>query len=539
MNNKRKEYFEGNRSLKATSIPVNFTGDQIGEYDKCLNDPVYFIENYCKIVSLDDGPVLFKMFPYQKRMIEAMHNNRKTVAKLFRQAGKSSIVAAYICWFVTFKGDQTVALLANKASTAREIFSRVQYMYQELPWWIQVGVQEWSKTKFKLGNNTVCFMAASSPDNIRGQSISMLFCDEFGILSPNLADEFIASVFPTISSSENSKIIIVSTPKGLNHFHKLWTDAEKGKNGFIPVSGHWSEHPKRNQRWADEQKAMIGELRYNQEILAEFLGSSSTLFDGRKLGTIVTNDPIFEKDSLKVYVEPKKDHTYVCVVDTSRGRHLDYSAFTIIDITEMPYQVVATFKDNTISTLEYPFLIMNTAKQYNEAYCLIEVNDAGGEIANTMWYEFEYENIYMTDKERLTEAAGYPGVRTTKTVKMVGCSVLKDMVEKDQLIINSHDILKEMGVFVQKKASYGADDTNINDDLMTTLWLFAWLTKQPLFADLTDTNIRSILAKKRELEISESMTPFGFIDSGDDEYDTRVNEPTAPNIRSIDDWLMN
>lgn len=507
-------HYLGNPNLKAAGVQISFTQEQISEYLKCAQDPIYFLETYAKIVSLDKGVVPFKLFPYQRRIIESVHHNKNTLGKLFRQAGKSTIVAGYFAWYCLFNENKTAAILANKQSIAKEIFMRVQFIIEHLPFWLQQGVLEWNKTSFALENGSRVLCAATSPSAVRGMSLNLLLLDEFAHLHPNLAEEFIASVFPTISSAESSKLIIISTPKGLNHFHKLWVDAEAGRNDFKTVEGKWQEHPFRSQTWADQQKASLGDVKYSQEILCDFVGSSYTLIDGVKLSQLTYVEHIFQSDSFKAFKKPEKDHSYVITVDTSRGQHLDYSAFSVIDITQTPYEVVATFKDNKISTLAYPFLLFNTARQYNDAYLLIEINDLGQEVANTIWYEFEYENVYFTAKEKLTEAKGYPGVRTTKKVKAVGCSVLKDLIEKDQLIINDHEILRELSVFVQKKTSYAAEDETINDDLTTTLWLFAWLTKQPMFGDLTKTNIRKILSAQREQYIAESVTPFGYIDNG-------------------------
>lgn len=528
-------HYNGKPNLKAAGVNVEFTQDNLEEFDRCEADPIYFIENYAKIVSLDHGAVLFKMYPYQKRMIHSLHTERKVVAKLFRQAGKSSIIAAYVAWYVTFVAYKRVAILANKAAIAREIFSRVQFIIESLPFWLQQGVKEWNKTSFELENGSTCFCAASSPSSIRGKSINFLLLDEFAHLDNNLAEEFIASVFPTISSSEESKLVLVSTPKGMNHFYKAWVDAEAGRNGFVTCDGHWTEHPTRTQKWADEQLAILGQVKFNQEVLCQFAGSSKTLVSGTKLAQIAFHDPVWIKDKLKMYEAPIKDHNYICVVDTSRGQHLDYSAFVIFDTTTAPYKVVATFKDNTISTMAYPFMVWNTCKQYNDAYCLIEVNDAGEVISNTMFYEFEYPNVYFTHKEILSEGVGYPGVRTTKKVKSIGCSVLKDLVELDQLQLMSYDILQELNGFSMKGASYAAEDTQINDDLTTCLWLFAWLTKQPLFSDITNTNIRKLLAEKNEAYILENMTPFGFITDGTESLYSEVQ--TLSPGRSIDDWM--
>ena len=516
--------YNNNKHLKAAGVKIPFTEHQVSEYMKCAEDPLYFIDNYAKVVSLDKGIVPFKPYPYQRRIIQSAHDNRNTLVKLFRQGGKSTVVAAYFAWYMLFNDNKTGAILGNKQAVAVEIFSRVQFIIENLPKWLQQGVVEWNKKSFALENGSRCFAAASSPSAVRGFSVNILLLDEFGFLGSNLADDFIASVFPTLSSSESSKLIIVSTPNGLNHYHKLWVEAEQGINDFVPITGHWSEHPGRSQEWADAQRRKLGDVRYMQEIECQFAGSSYTLVDGTKLANLPISQPIHETDQLEVFAAPEKDHSYVMTVDVSRGRHLDYSAFTVFDVTEMPYKVVATFKDNTISTLEYPHLVYNTARQYNNAFVLIEVNDLGEEVSNTIWYEYEYENLYFTDKDRLTEARGYPGVRTTKKVKSVGCSVLKELIEKDQLIVNSHKIIEELGVFVLKRTSYAADDTSINDDLCTTLWLFAWLTKQDIFQETTNNNLRKTLADKKNAYIDSTMTPYGFYDNGINNNQTKIAE---------------
>lgn len=519
-------HYLNNPALKAAGVQLQYTQLQLQEYAKCAADPIYFIENYVKIISLDKGAVLAKLFPYQKRIISAIHNNRQVVSKLFRQSGKSTVIACYIAWYITFNDLKTVAILANKATIAQEIFNRVQFIYENLPMWLQQGVKEWNKTSLWLENGARCFSAASSPSAIRGMSVNFLLCDEFAHLAPNLADEFIASVFPTLSSSQESKLVLVSTPKGFNAFAKIWKEAEEGLNGFVAVTGTWDENPYRTQEWADKMRVTLGEVKYAQEISCDFVGSSFSLVSGHKLTTIHTVNPILVKDKLKFYAEPKQRHSYCITVDTSRGQHLDYSAFTVLDITERPYQVVATFKDNGISPESYPFLIYTIAKQFNMAHVLIEVNDLGQAVSSALFYEFEYENVYFTHKEELNEGRGYPGVRTTKKVKSIGCSTLKSLIEQDQLVINGHEILEELGIFVQKGASYAADDEHINDDLMTCLWLFAWLTKQPIFAELTSTNIRAVLANQMERYIEENMMPYGGRSDGLEDLDA-ARDPYA------------
>lgn len=514
-------HYNNNPNLKASGVNLNYSEEQIKEYVKCSKDPIYFIENYCKVVSLDKGIVPFILYPYQIRMIEAIHNNKNTIGRLFRQAGKSTILAGYITWYIIFNESKTAAILANKQAIAKEIFSRVQFMIENLPIWLQQGVKEWNKTSLTLENGSRCLAAASSASAVRGFSISMLVLDEYAHLHPNLAEEFSASVFPTISSAESSKLAIISTPNGLNHYYKLWTDAENGINDFKTVTGHWSEHPERNQEWADKQKSALGDIKYAQEVEVSFVGSSYTLIDGYKLSSIPIQPTILEKDGLELYKKPIINNKYVISIDVSRGRHLDYSAFSIIDITKMPYEVVGIYKNNTISTLEFPHLIYNTARQYNDAFILIEINDLGESVSNTLWYEYEYENLYFSKGNQLSQSSGYPGIRTTSKVKSLGCSVLKELIEKDQLKINSFKIIEELGVFALKNKSYAAQDNNINDDLCTTLWLFAWLSKQEIFQELTDINLRKILTERSQEYINNTMTPFGFFDSGKKEnYDS-------------------
>jgi len=506
------QVYNSNQNLKAAGVTVNFTQEQVQEYIKCSKDPLYFIEMYAKIVSLDHGVVPFVPFEYQKRIIKSIHDNKNTLGRLFRQAGKSTIVAAYFAWYVLFNDNKTAVILANKQAIAIEIFGRVQFIIENLPLWLQQGVVEWNKKSLVLENGSRCIAAATSASAVRGMSVNLLLLDEFAHLGPNLADEFIASVFPTISSSQSSKLIIISTPNGLNHYHKLWAEAKNGNNDFVCVDGHWKENPTRTQAWADEQKKKLGDVKYRQEIECTFEGSSFTLVDGVKLAILPLALPIYNKDNFQVFENPKRDRAYVITADISRGRHMDYTAFTVFDVTEMPYKVVATYKDNTISTLEVPHLIYNTARQFNDAFILVEVNDLGEEVSNILWYEYEYENLYFTKNNEISQSRGYPGVRTTSKVKSLGCSVMKELIEKDQLILNDHRIIEELGLFVLHRKTYASEDPAVNDDLCTTLWLFSWLTKQEVFQQVTNINLRQILTEQKQAYIDSTLTPFGFFD---------------------------
>lgn len=521
-----------NPNLKTIGVNLEYTHQQISEYRKCATDPIYFIKNYVKVVHVDRGTVPFALYSYQERIVNAYHDNRKVIVLAPRQMGKTVTTGAYFLWVVLFNADKNVAILANKAEIAREILSKVKYAYENLPIWLQQGVVKWNEGSIELENHSSIIASATSPNAIRGRACSHIYCDELAFVPKNIAEEFLTSVFPVISSGITTKIFISSTPRGMNLFHKMWNDANSGKNGFHSVAVTWDENPSRDSAWLEDQRKNLGEVKFSQEVQCAFLGSSATLISGAKLATLTYDEPAFTQDYIKIFEHPKKDHAYVITVDTSRGQHLDHSAFVIFDITQLPYKVVGLYKYNGISPMSYPFLIARVGEKYNNAHLLIEINDIGGQVADTLFYELEYDNMYFTYKDAITEgdSKGYPGIRSTKRVKSLGCSNLKDLVEGDQLELVAYDIIEELGVFVQKGASYAADDATINDDLTTCLWLFGYLVKQPIFSDLTNVNIRHILAKQTEQYISDNMIPFGLISTVDDkeiQFDIPVNHPDA------------
>lgn len=515
---KNKGYL-GNANLKQIGEVIQFDQEKVSEYIKCSQDPVYFLENYGKIVSIDKGIIPFKLYPYQKRIILGLKDNRKVISKLFRQSGKSTVVAGFIAWFVLFHGTKECAILANKMATAKEIFSRVQFIIEYCPKWLQQGVKEWNKTSFELENGSACFAAATSASAIRGRSLAFLLLDEFAFLSPSLAEEFIASVFPTISSSKTSKMAIVSTPKGMNHFYKMWMEAESNQNGFIPIEAHWSENPDRDQDWADEQLSILGEIKFNAEVLCQFAGSSNTLIRGDKVASLPFARPkylIENSEDLVEFEEPIKDESYVIAVDVSRGANLDYSVFTVIKISTLPYKVVCRYRNNKVSTLVFPDIIQKFAQAYNSAFVLIETNDLGQQVADTLYYDLEYENVYMSSKDKVGEGGGSrmePGLRTTKKTKSIGCDLLKGLIENDKLEVNDLEIISEMSVFIRVGNTYKAEETK-HDDLMMCLVMFAYLTSQPVFKDLFDFSLREKFFEQQLKQMEEQMLPIGFLNRG-------------------------
>jgi hypothetical protein len=517
------QIYNSNSNLKAAGVTVDFTPENIQEYIKCSADPIYFIENYCYIVTLDFGLQLFKLYDCQKKKVEIIHSNRRVILMEGRQQGKTTTSAAYILWYTLFQANKTVAILANKATAAREVLDRYQTMYELLPRWMQQGVTGWNKGDIELENGSKVFTAATTASGIRGKSVNMLYVDEAAIIPNNVAEQFFTSVYPTISAGQTTKILMSSTPLGYNHFWKYWTDAEKGRNGFVPLFIPYWEIPGRDEAWAEEQKKQLGELKYTQEVLCNFLGSSLTLIKADVIARMSPDNIIHSKDGLDIYEKPSAGHTYCMVCDVAKGVGGDYSSFQIIDITETPYRVVGKYRDNQISPILYPSIIYKVGKEYNNAYVLLEIN-ISEQVAHILYSEMEYENILFVTRHTMgqTVSGGFGGgktqlgVVTDKKIKRIGCHNFKALVEENKLIINDADTISEISTFIEKKGSYEADE-GYHDDLVMPLVLFSWLTTNSYFKDLNNVNLREIMYKKQMQAIEEELTPFGFYDDGSPE----------------------
>ncbi len=522
----------GNPNLKKTNVPFEYTEEQVAEYAKCMQDPVYFIETYMRIVSLDEGLVPFNMYNFQKEMVGTFHNNRFTICKLPRQSGKSTTIVAYLLHYVLFNENVNVAILANKSSTARDILGRLQLGYEHLPKWLQQGVISWNKGSLELENGSSMLAASTSGSAIRGGSFNIIFLDEFAYVPSNVAEEFFSSVYPTISSGKTTKVMIVSTPHGMNMFYKLWTDAENSRNDYIPLEVHWSEVPGRDEKWKEETIRNTSEQQFKTEFECEFLGSINTLINPSKLKTLTYHDPIQTNAGLELFEQPIKDKTYMLTADVARGTNNDYSAFLVFDVTQVPYRVVAKYRDNEIKPLMFPQKIHTVAQAYNQAFVLVEVNDIGEQVANALQFDLEYDNLMMASmRGRSGQVLGggfsggraQLGVRTTKAVKRVGCSNLKQLIESDKIIIQDIDTISELSTFIVKGKSWEAD-TGCNDDLVACLFLFAWSIDQTYFKELTDSDIRQRMFRDQQEQLEQDMAPFGFIDNGIDEPDVQVDE---------------
>ncbi len=486
-----EQNYLGNPNLKKANVQQEWTKEELQEYKRCMDDPQYFIENYIMIVSLDEGLVPFKMYDFQKEMIGTFHNNRFTICKLPRQSGKSTTIIAYLLHYVLFNPTVNVAILANKAATARDLLGRLQLAYEHLPKWLQQGVMSWNKGSLELENGSKILASSTSASAVRGGSYNIIFLDEFAYVPANVAEQFFSSVYPTISSGKTTKVMIVSTPHGMNMFYKLWVDAEEQRNEYVPIEVHWSEVPGRDEVWKEETIRNTSQSQFNSEFECEFLG----------------------------YANPENGHTYFLTADVSRGTANDYSAFVVMDVTEIPYKVVAKYRDNEIKPLLFPSKIYDVARAYNQAFVMIEVNDIGEQVASTMQFDLEYDNLVMASmRGRAGQVMGggfsggraQLGVRTTKAVKRVGCSNLKQLVEDSKLIIEDLEIINELSTFIIKGQSFEADE-GCNDDLVSCLFLFAWATDQQYFKELADQDIRATMMREQQdgRRVWHSLEPCG------------------------------
>ena len=518
----QQEIYLGNPNLKRANVAQNFTPEEVEEFVKCSKDPVYFITNYIKIISLDLGLVPFNLYPFQADMVNKFHDNRFNIAKLPRQSGKSTVVTAYLLWYSIFNDNVNVAILANKAATAREMLQRLQLSYENLPKWLQQGVVNWNRGSLELENGSKIMAASTSASAVRGMSFNIIFLDEFAFIPTHIADEFFSSVYPTISSGKSTKVIIISTPKGMNMFYKLWHDAEKGKNEYTTTEVHWSQVPGRDAEWKEQTIKNTSEEQFNQEFECEFLGSVNTLITSSKLKILPYDDPLTSSAGLDIFEEPIEGHDYVCTVDVARGITKDYSAFTIIDTTDIPYRLVAKYRNNKIKPLLFPNIIHQVCTQYNHAYTLIEVNDIGGQVADIMQFDLEYDNLLMCSmRGRAGQVVGQGfsgskvqlGVKMSTTVKKTGCANMKQLIEDDKLVFTDFDIITELTTFIQKGQAWEAEE-GCNDDLAMCLVIFSWLATTDYFRELHDSDVRARMYQEQKDAIEADMAPFGFVSDG-------------------------
>ena len=560
-----KDCYLGNPLVKRAHVKMDMRPEHLIELIKCRDNPIYFAESYCRIISVDEGIIPFKLYKFQKRMLKQYFENRFSLTVTARQMGKTTTVATFMLWFAMFHSDKECAILANKGAQAQEVLDRIRMMYEYLPFFLQVGAQVYNKTKVVFDNRSIIFSAATSASSIRGHSVAMLYIDEAAFIENDM--QFYESTYPVISSGQTSRVIMTSTPKGKRGmFYKLYSDGLEEKNDYKVITVKWDHHPKRDQKWKDQTLRNTSNQQFSQEFDCSFLGSSGTLVDNSCLQGLVFINPINHIEEILedgtivpkvngdehfyVYEEFNPQKKYVLVADPSEGLGQDYSVCTVFDVTQIPYRVVAKYRNNYISPILFPHTIVSIAEGYGHCPVLVEANNAcGGQVSYILYYELEYENTVLTKPDAKGRAArtdgrsAQPGVKTTSRVKSIGCANLKTLLENGTLIPNDYDIIEELGTFIQKGKSYEAD-TDCHDDTVMTMVLFAWFVKQEFFADYADSDIGKFLFDKNRMEIEQELLPFGFIQDSGNPHDEIAALPIVNGIPtlyssslSIDAWM--
>ena len=509
MLNQSQSYL-GNPNVKRDGVQQAWTPDLLREYKKCMDDPVYFARNYVKVIALDQGLVKFDLYPYQEQMFNHFQDNRFNVVLACRQSGKSISACAYLLWFALFNSEKTIAVLANKGATAREMLSRITLMLENIPFFLQPGSKALNKGSLEFSNNSRIIAAATSGSSIRGMSVNLLYLDEFAFVER--AAEFYTSTYPVISSGKDTKVIITSTANGIgNQFHKIWEGAVQGINEFKSFRVDWWDVPGRDDEWKKQTVSNTSQLQFDQEFGNTFFGTGDTLINADTLLNFRAKPPIrmMEGGNFKVYKEPVTDHNYIMTVDVSKGRGQDYSTFNLIDISVRPFEQVAVYRNNTISPILFPNLIYKYANLYNEAYVVVESNDQGGVVCNGLYHDLEYENIHVESSVK----ANAIGIEINRKSKRLGCSAIKDILENRKLSISDEQTILEISTFEAKGQSYEATDGN-HDDLMMNLVLFGYFVSTQYFADMTDINLKEMLFKQKMQAIEDDLVPFGVIDDG-------------------------
>lgn len=522
-----KTAYRDNPLLKKVGVEHSFTQEEVEEYIKCANDPVYFGENYIKIVNVDRGLMPFEMWDFQKEMIRTYHENRFSITKCPRQVGKTTTSVAYLLWVTLFSDQQNIAVLANKGSLARDILAKYQLAYENLPIWLQQGVVTWNKGNVELENGSKIIAASTSSSAVRGGAFNVVFLDEFAFVPNNIANEFFNSVYPVISSGKSTKIIIVSTPNGMNLFYKLWMDAMNKKNGYKTFEIHWSMVPGRDEKWKEETIKNTSVEQFRQEFECEFLGSTNTLISGSKLAQLVYKEPVAKHELLDVFEYPIKgddettsEHIYAMTVDPAEGKNMDASSFSVFDVSAVPYRQVARYNSSSVSPILFPTVIYNTAKLFNNAYVLVEINNTP-QIADTLHQDLEYENVVKIEtgnKKAQAMGTGFGrgiqlGIKMSPQVKRIGCSNLKTLIEQDKLIINDFDTISQLTTFVASLNSFKAEE-GANDDIVMTLVMFAWMTTQQYFKEIVNHDLRKQMQLEMLNQSDEEMPSFGLFDDG-------------------------
>jgi len=514
----KNEGYLGNNLIKRAGVETKYTKDQIEEYQRCSQDPTHFIEKYTQIISLDEGLVPFKLRGYQEKLINHFNDNRFSVVLAARQSGKSITSCAYLLWYLLFTPEVTVAILANKGAIAREMVARIVTMLETVPFFLQPGVKILNKGNIEFGNDSKLVAAATSSSSIRGMSINMLYLDEFAFVED--AETFYTATYPVVTSGKDSKVIITSTANGVgNMFHKIYESAVHGNSEYNSFLINWFDVPGRDEEWKKQTIANTSDAQFEQEYGNSFLGTGNTLINADTLLGMRAIDPDWKKEGVSVYQRPIAGHTYITTVDVSQGRGIDYSTFSIFDVTSKPFKQVCTFRDNMISPMLFPDLINKYCRPYNESLVIIENNAEGSMVATQLHYDIEYPNVFVQGMTKATDI----GITMSRKIKRVGCSTLKELMEENRMTVCDRPTITEMMTFVNKGNSFEAD-RGYHDDMVMNCVLFSWFVTTDYFTNLTDTAVKDLLYAEQQKMIEDDMLPAGIFGLQEEEEGSFVDK---------------
>ena len=518
MTEAKNDGYLGNTLIKKAGVETQYTKEELAEYMKCSQDPIHFIENYTQIISLDEGMVKFKLRGYQEDLINFYDKNRFNVVLASRQSGKSITSCAYLLWFLLFHPEVTVAVLANKGAIAREMIARIVTMLESVPFFLQPGVKILNKGSIEFSNDSKVVAAATSSSSIRGMSINLLYLDEFAFVDD--AETFYTATYPVITSGKDSKVIITSTANGVgNMFHKIYESAVHEQSEYKSFIINWYDVPGRDKEWKEMTIANTSEAQFEQEYGNSFLGTGNTLINSNTLLGMRAVDPEWSKDNVSLYEKPVEGHNYVCTVDVAKGRGMDFSTFSIFDVTTKPFRQVCTFRDDMISPMLFPDIINKYARPFNEALVIIENNAEGGIVATQLHYDIEYPNVFTQGQLKSEDI----GISVNKKIKRIGCSTLKELLEEDRLSVIDRPTITELMTFVNKGNSFEAD-RGYHDDMVMNLVLFSWFITTDYFYHLTDTQVKDLLYAEQQKMIEDDLLPAGVFGGQKPEETTFVDD---------------
>lgn len=482
--------FSNNTNIKPKNVKLPLTKEHIEEFLYCSTHPLYTIRNYLYINNQDLGFIKFNLWDFQEELIQKMLVHDRLIAKFPRQAGKTTVTAAFLFFYCLFNKDKKVIIVANYREKARDTLNMMKDFYYNCPNWLKPGVLKWNEYEVKFENGCQVKTSSTTANAARGFTAGILYIDEMAFIDKRMWDKFFKSVFPAVSSAKLAKILTSSTPDGKNHFYYFWQRAVNNINGYHAHEIPWNAIPGRDEAWKNKQIAEMGSVEaFMQEYACDWGDSGKLLLNKITMDNMehMVKEPLeyrnsdlrIEKRILSIQKNPIPGHSYICTIDCSEGKGLNNQAFTIIDVTTLPIETVMSFKSNEESLVTYPGVIYEWVMRYNGAFIIIENNSIGSGVANDLWYDYEYSNIVNSYSEKEGKQYHEIGIKTTPKTRKVGCDHLKFLFENEKIITTEFMVYEEFTNFAWNdiKMRYEAADEEINDDIAMGLIIFAAFIK--------------------------------------------------------------